>query len=443
MNAAEKPAQPGPGLSQSSSRRPRPAGGLPGGVDASLACEPALVHLDMDAFFAACEVRDDPSLAGRPVVVGGAGPRGVVASASYEARRFGVRSAMPSSTARRLCPEALFVPPNFDRYRAASEVLQKILLACTPLVEPLGLDEAFLDVTGSRRLLGTPREIAVALRERVRDELALPCSVGVARTKLVAKLASEAAKPSPGTDGLGVVVVTPNEEQAFLRPMAVEALWGVGPATARVLRSLGLATVGDLAAAPPEAVLRRLGKSRGRQVLELAAGVDPRPVVARQAPKSLSHERTFPTDVYLDADVKGHAARLAEAVGAELERRQLVARTVTLKVRFSDFSTLTRSSSRRPGHRSVGEIHQAVSVLVASVERVGGVRLLGISASGLSSSGAEQLPLPFGHQNHEVVDWALGAVRERFGVGALGRGPAITRPRGRASGRSAEASRPG
>ncbi len=309
--------------------------------------DPCILHVDMDSFYAAVEQLDDPALARKPVVVGGSGPRGVVASCSYEARSFGVRSAMPSVRARRLCPHAVFVAPRFERYREVSGRLREILLSRTPLVEPLGLDEAYLDVRGARLLLGTPPRIAEGLRSQVHEELSLWCSIGIGRTKLVAKLASRAAKPIASRQGVrpgpGVVVVFPSKERDFLWPMPIEALWGVGPATAKRLRELGIATVEDLAKVPEEVVLRRVGSAHGRQLAQLARGVDPRPVEPEQQSKSIGHEETFVSDlVGLDA-LRPHVRRMAESVAAHLRSAGLRARTVTLKVRFDDFSTVTRS----------------------------------------------------------------------------------------------------
>ena len=265
---------------------PEPAtvGGRRGG-QASDWADRVILHVDMDAFFASVEVLDDPSLAGLPVIVGGSGPRGVVAACTYEARRFGVHSAMASSVARRLCPTAVFVDGRFHRYAEESKKLHAIFHSITPLVEGISLDEAFLDVTGSRTLLGEGPTIATTIRRRVADELRLRCSVGVGRSKFMAKLASKAAKPTATragiVDGPGVVVVSPDQELGFLHPLPVRALWGVGPVTGRKLESLGILTVGDLAALPAGALERYLGTAQGSHLAELAHGHD--------------HARSFPS----------------------------------------------------------------------------------------------------------------------------------------------------
>ena len=360
--------------------------------------DPCILHVDMDSFYAAVEQLDDATLARKPVVVGGSGPRGVVASCSYEARSFGVRSAMPSVRARRLCPHAVFVPPHFERYREVSGRLREILLSRTPLVEPLGLDEAYLDVRGARLLLGTPQRIAEGLRSQVHEELSLWCSIGVGRTKLVAKLASWAAKPIASRQGVrpgpGVVVVLPSEERDFLWPMPIEALWGVGPATAKRLRELGIATVEDLAKVPEEVVQRRVGGAHGRQLSQLARGVDPRPVEPEQQSKSIGHEETFASDLVGAEALRPHVRRMAESVGVHLRSAGLRARTVTLKVRFDDFSTVTRSrtlSTAVDAGRTIGEISER---LLTETPLRGGVRLLGVSASNLTEERlAEQLSL--------------------------------------------------
>ncbi len=351
---------------------------------------PAILHVDMDAFFAAVEVLDDPSLVGKPVIVGGRGARGVVASCTYEARAFGVRSAMPSVRARRLCPGAVFVDGHYSRYVEMSGKLREVLLATTPLVEPVGLDEAFLDVTGSRRLLGDPVTIARDVRARVREELGLGCSVGVGRSKLVAKLASKAAKPVATPRGVrpgrGVVVVPERDELPFLHPMKVEALWGVGPATAKRLHDLGVRTVGDLASLPVEVVVRRLGQAQGRHLAALARGEDHQAVVPDRTAKSLGHEETFAHDVHDRAVLERHVVRMAESVTLHLRERGLAGRTVTVKVKGSDFSVVTRSHTL-PAAVDTGPAVAAVARALLDVADLGaGVRLLGVSVSGLQAA---------------------------------------------------------
>lgn len=349
--------------------------------------EPAILHVDMDSFFASVEVLDHPELAGKPVIVGGSGARGVVASCTYEARAYGVRSAMPSVRARRLCPHAVFVDGHYSRYTEISARLHEVLRTATPLVEPIGLDEAFLDVTGARRLLGPPEVIAHRLRADVAAELSLTCSIGVGRSKMVAKLASRAAKPTASRRGLvpgrGVVVVPPAEELAFLHPMPVEALWGVGPATARRLRALGVSTVGDLAALPEDTVVRRLGKAHGRHLVGLARGHDPSPVVPDRPTKSIGHEETFRHDEYDLAALQRHAVRMAESVSEHARGAQVVGRTVNVKVRFADFTTITRSHSLSAGVDTAAAVGAVALALLEAVDPGPGVRLLGVSLSGL------------------------------------------------------------
>ena len=283
-----------------------------------------ILHVDMDAFYASVEVLEDPSLAGKAVIVGGTGDRGVVASCSYEARAYGVRSAMPSGRARRLCPRAVFLPGSFDRYADYSRRLHEVLLSFTPLVEGIALDEAFLDVGGARRLLGTAPEIGAAIRRRIADDLHLNASVGVATCKLIAKLASEAAKPTASPSGAvpgpGVLVVEPGEEIAFLHPHPVQALWGVGPATRARLDRFGVRTVGDLAALPVETLVGALGQSLGRHLHDLAWARDDRPVEPDRAVKSIGHEETFGQDLFDVDRLHAQVVRQCDAVATRLRR---------------------------------------------------------------------------------------------------------------------------
>ncbi len=348
--------------------------------------ERVILHVDMDAFFASVEVLDDPSLVGLPVIVGGSGSRGVVAACTYEARRFGVHSAMPSTVARRLCPTAVFLDGRFHRYVEESTRLHAIFHSVTPLVEGISLDEAFLDVTGSQQLLGSGPTIAAAIRKRVMDELRLDCSVGVGRSKLMAKLASKAAKPSATrsgvTPGAGVVVVAPDRELEFLHPLPVRALWGVGPVTGRRLQSLGILTVGDLASLPEGALQRYVGNAQGTHLAELARGHDPRPVVPELEAKSIGHEETFASDLWDRGTLHDHLLRMVDASASALRTAGRAARTVSIKVRFSDFTMVTRAHSLVAPIDAAPAIGSVASALLESVHLDRGVRLLGVSLSG-------------------------------------------------------------
>jgi DNA polymerase-4 len=327
----------------------------------------------MDAFFASVEVLDDPSLAGQPVIVGGAGARGVVASCTYEARVFGVRSAMPSVRARQLCPQAIFLPGRHGRYAEISGQLHRILTDITPLMEPIGLDEAFLNVAGAVRMLGHPNAIAEGLRQRVRAELSLDCAVGIGRSKMIAKLASRAAKPKVSRAGLepgpGVVLIEPEVELAFLHAHRVEALWGVGPATATRLHALGVRTVGDLAAIPVDSLVRRVGKASGQHLAALARGEDPSPVTPDRPAKSIGHEETFSQDLVDPTELERHVLRMAESVATMLRGSSSAARTVTVKVKFKDLSLQTRSSDRWPLPCSPGSTPERGSACSGSAPR--------------------------------------------------------------------------
>lgn len=393
----------------------------------------SILHVDMDAFFVSVELLRHPELRGRPVVVGGAGPRGVVAAASYEARAHGVHSAMPGARARRLCPHAVFLPGDHAHYAEVSRRVMAIFRSFTPLVEPLSLDEAFLDVDGARRLLGEPVAIARALRQRVLDEEGLTCSVGAARVKFLAKLATEAAKPAASPTGpierAGVFEVAPGRELEFLHPLPVQALWGVGPATLARLQRLGVTTVGDLAALPLDALVGALGRASGQHLHELAHARDPRGVVPDQQPKSISHEETFAHDRFDRASLGVEVVRLADAVGSRLRAAGTHGRTVTVKVRFGDFSTITRSATLPTATDSGHRIAQVSQDLLDAVDVGAGVRLLGIGVSQLGDPGAEQLSFDDldagGAPQADDEGWvaaesALDAVRARFGAEAIG-----------------------
>ena len=392
--------------------------------------EATILHVDMDAFFASVEVRDDPSLAGLPVVVGGEGDRGVVAAASYAARVYGVRSAMPSVQARRLCPHAVWLPGRYDRYSEVSRDLHELFAEVTPLVEGIALDEAFLDVTGARRLFGPPATIAATLRARIEHALGLTASVGVARVKLLAKLASEAAKPKvrPGGEvdpGAGVVVIDPAGELEFLHPHPVRALWGVGPATEKRLARYGIRTIGELAALPLGTMVGALGPSLGRHLHDLSWARDPRAVVPDQGAKSIGHEETYARDLAAAAELRREVVRLSDAVATRLRRSGLAARTVTLKVRFPDFRTITRSRSL-PEATDVGhEVASTAAALLDAVDTSPGVRLLGVSCSHLGPPPARQLELLDEHgaapaDPHRLAADAIEGIRRRFGDGAVG-----------------------
>ena len=380
----------------------------------------------MDAFYAAVEVLADPSLAGKPLIVGGAGGRGVVASCSYEARSYGIRSAMPSMRARRLCPHAVFVPGRYELYSQYSKRLHAVLASFTPLVEGIALDEAFLDVTGAQRLWGSGPEIAAAIREAVFAETGLWCSVGVAPSKFLAKLASEAAKPKAGppgkgpSPGLGVKVVAPGEELAFLHPHPVEALWGVGPATRRRLDRFGIRTVGDLAAMPLATLTGALGEAHGRHLHGLAWARDDRAVEPDRATKSIGHEETYARDHHTLDTLRGEALRLSDAVANRLREADVAGRTVTLKVRFASFETITRSRTVPRPVDSGAAVARVAMELLDAVDPSPGVRLLGVSVSNLGPRPGEQLSLDDGEDAEPAVARAVDEVRRRFGDKAVG-----------------------
>jgi DNA polymerase-4 len=377
----------------------------------------------MDAFYASIEQRDRPELRGRPVVVG-ADPRGrgVVSAASYEARRFGIHSAMPIGDAYRRCPEAAFLPVDMARYAQVSEAIMAILASFTPLVEPLSLDEAFLDVTGSQALHGTPVEIARRIKLRIRTEVALTASAGVAPNKFLAKIASDLEKPD------GLVVVGPGQEAAFLRDLPIGRLWGVGPATERALTGLGLRTIGDLAGASPARLRQRLGAS-GERLRALARGEDTRPVVPWHDPKSVGAEETFARDTRDTARLRRTLFAQAERVAAELRGQGLRGRTVTLKLRFADFRTLTRQERAEVPTCDAAEIFARAYRAFARLPRPLPVRLIGLSVSGLSGAGDPQQLALFGRPDRaERLGRLADELRARFGPGAVVRASLLDRP---------------
>ncbi|MFP4235292.1 MAG: DNA polymerase IV [Nitriliruptoraceae bacterium] len=379
-----------------------------------------ILHVDMDAFYASVEQRDDPTLRGRPVVVGGAGGRGVVAAASYEARRFGIHSAMPMVQARRLCPDLVIVPHRFGSYREVSRQVMAILRDVTPLVEPLSLDEAFLDVSGAVRLFGDPPLIGERIRRRVRTELDLPCSVGIGPTKSVAKLLSARAKP----DGL---LHWPAEEVVErLAPLPVGLLWGAGPRTVERLNAFGFQRIGQVAEAELRTLQRIVGEALGTQLWQLARGIDPRRVTPSEPARSVSAERTFDHDLDDPQELERQVLKLAEGVGRRLRRAGLAGRTVTLKVRFDTFETVTRSATlAAPTDRTHDLVTVARRLLSDLRLERARVRLLGVGVGNLGDGdGARQLTLDdqagdrdlpqLGDARWDRLDRVADAVAERF-----------------------------
>jgi DNA polymerase-4 len=378
-----------------------------------------ILHVDLDAFYASVEQRDDPRLRGRPVIVGGPSRRGVVCAASYEARPFGVRSAMPMGEALRLCPHAVVIAPRMRHYAAESARFFDVLHRYSPLVEGLSLDEAFLDVTGEERLFGDGATIARRVKADVRAELGLVASVGVAPSKFVAKVASDLRKPD------GLVVVAPDEEASFLAPLPVGRLWGVGRVTEAELQNLGLTTIGAVARAGTEVLRPRLGPALAVHLAELAAGRDDRPVVPDRAPVSIGHEDTFERDLRDRETLEAHLLEQADRVCARLRRRGLACTIVTVKVKYADFKRTSRRATLAAATadgRIVGA--QAVELLraVGDVERRG-VRLTGIAASGLvERGGTRQLGFDEAERARgERLGDAIDRIAARFGAGALRR----------------------
>ncbi|GAA1523110.1 DNA polymerase IV [Dactylosporangium maewongense] len=374
-----------------------------------------VLHVDMDAFYASVEIRRRPELRGKAVIVGGAGPRGVVSAASYEARRFGVRSAMPGSRAQRLCPHAVFLPPDFAAYTEASRAVMAIFRDVTPLVEPLSLDEAFLDVAGARKLLGRPAEIAALIRRRVATEQRLTCSVGVASTKFMAKLGSTRAKPD------GMAVVPTALALRYLHPLPVSALWGVGDRTAETLQRLGLKTVGDLAAAPLGMLRAAVGDAAAHHLHELSWARDPRRVIPDHVEKSIGAETTFDVDVSDLSIIRRTMLALSNKVAQRLRHADQAGRTIAVKIRLADFQTLSRSRTVDIPTDVAREIFEISWALFTSARPGERIRLIGVRVESLSSADGAPRQMTLGERDHgwRDAERAADAVAARFGAGLV------------------------
>ncbi|MDI6024594.1 DNA polymerase IV [Leucobacter sp. UT-8R-CII-1-4] len=379
----------------------------------------SMLHVDMDSFFVSVELLDAPELRGLPTAVAHDTARSVVSSASYEARRFGVRSAMPIGRAKQLCPQLVLIDPHFEKYRAASKAVMEIFQEFTPLVEPLSIDEAFLDVAGSVKLFGPPREIAEKLRATIRERTGLPASVGLAGTKHVAKLASQRAKPD------GLLEIAPDQTLRFLHDLPVEAIWGVGGATAKTLHGRAIHTVGDLAVEPIDSLRRIVGNASAAKLHELANGRDAREVETTRVEKSIGHEETFAVDETSRATLERELLRLATRTGERLRAQTLEARTIAIKVRYNDFETVTRSKTLSEATNATQRIYQTARALFASLGAsydggpVRPVRLIGVRAEQLGVEGSDPAGLWSEDEEWRALDQAVDEVKGRFGRGGL------------------------
>ena len=389
--------------------------------------QPTILHADVDSFFASVEQRDDPSLRGRPVIVGG----GVVLAASYEAKAYGVRTAMGGRQARRLCPQAVVVAPRMSAYSEASKAVFRVFEDTTPLVEGLSIDEAFLDVRGLRRLAGEPAEIAVRLREHVREQVGLPITVGIARTKFLAKVASAVAKPD------GLLVVPPSAELAFLHPLPVERLWGVGRATADKLHNRGLRTVGQVAELDEALLVAMLGRATGRHLHALAHNRDPRPVRTGRRRHSIGSQRALGRRSRSRDEIDTIVVAIVDRLARRLRKARRACRTVVLRLRFADFTRATRSHTLPQATTETHAILDVARGLLAAATpliELQGLTLVGLSLANLVDEGAVQLALPLERPHAAALDAAVDEVRERFGATAvtravlLGRDPGVVMP---------------
>jgi len=374
-----------------------------------------ILHVDMDAFFASVEERDNPALKGRAVVVG-SGVRGVVSAANYEARKFGIHAAMPVGRAKRLAPHAIFVPPNMSRYSEVSTQIMEIFRSVTPLVEPLSLDEAFLDVTGAKRLLGSGREIAKSIREQVEASEGITCSVGIATSKFIAKLASGRCKPN------GMLEIAHDRVLEFLHPLPVNAIWGVGPKTNEELAKLGLLTVADIANTPRQTLIRALGQAIGASLYELSWGRDYREVIPVEIDKSISAAETFDTDIEDQEIILREFLRLTEKATYRMRERNFSARTISIKVRFADFKTITRSKTLPLPLSATHEVFEIVKALFLALKLDRArLRLVGVSLDGLEDGvdGTEQLILGEREKGWRQATAAIDQASARFGQGSV------------------------
>jgi DNA polymerase-4 len=377
--------------------------------------EPTILHVDMDAFFASVEERDNPALKGKAVVVG-TGIRGVVSAANYEARKFGIHSAMPVGRAKRLAPHAIFVPPNMSRYSEVSSHIMEIFRSVTPLVEPLSLDEAFLDVTGAKRLLGDGRKIAKQIRAKVEASEGITCSVGIATTKFIAKLASGRCKPN------GMLEIASDRVLEFLHPLPVNAIWGVGPKTNEELLKLGLQTVADIANTPRQTLIRALGEAAGASLYELSWGRDYRDVEPEEADKSISAAETFDTDTEDQEIVLRELLRLTEKATYRMREKDFSARTISIKVRFADFKTITRSKTVPLAISATHEVFEVVKTLFLALKLDRArIRLVGVSLDGLEDGidATEQLVLGERENGWRQATAAIDKASARFGQGSV------------------------
>ena len=373
-----------------------------------------ILHVDMDAFYASVEERDNPKLKGKAVVVG-MGKRGVVSAANYEARKFGIRAAMPIYKAKALAPHAVFIAPNMARYTQVSEQVMEIFEDVTPYVEPISLDEAFLDVTGARRLLGSGQEIADQIRKRVEKELGITCSVGIAHNKFIAKIASGHCKPN------GVLEVDPEKMLEFLHPLAANQIWGVGPKTNELLEKMGLFTIADIANTPRTTLIRVLGQANGSSLYELAWGRDYRDVITEHIEKSISASQTFDVDLYQQEEILKEFLRLTEKSADRMRSKGLATNTISIKVRFTDFKTISRSKTLdlpTTGTQEIFEVAKAL-YLGLNLDRVL-IRLVGVSLDSLvENDDVKQMVLGERTSSWQQADRAIDRVKAKFGRASL------------------------